>query len=327
MTSNYKNISTLMIARVNTNNNNNNIMVPAIVHAPAVALTPIVHQQQQVSVTRTVTKQPKCRYGARCYNRHNGKCADAHPVVVAVIKEPSDVMCLFNIDVSGSMMGAKIVAAAEGMALVAQEAMKPRDVVAVHTFNATCETAQKFTRNNKIDWSSLGHRITASCVGTTALFDAICASVHSLRQLSYEKRNENPNQVRVFVLLTDGADTASKQRTFDDAVAAIAKPGIRDFHFVLLGVGLDDATMHKFRDELCAPAHAMFVPVQDADAKSIRRAFGTVTKKITQLKAQKTVTTTVTTVTDTVAVAAAQPIVRRHVTQSSNTRVIRMEAN
>jgi Mg-chelatase subunit ChlD len=260
-----------------------------------------------MQVTRTVvqeTSQKKCRFGAKCRGKDDGTCDFAHPQVVAVKKVPSDVMALFSIDVSTSMRGRKIAAAIHGMQLVANDAMKPKDVVAVNAFNSSCVTVQKFTRNHKVNWDSVGVQIADSCNGNTALFDSICTSIDSFRKLSSKKSDDNPNQIRVFVLLTDGADNCSMQFSFDDAVNRVAKPLIRDFHFIMLGVGLDNETETKFREQLCAPAHAKFIKVQDADPESIRRAFGTVVKKITKLQAKKIVTTTTTT---TIVAAAAAP--------------------
>ena len=204
-------------------------------------------------------------------------------------------MVLFCVDVSGSMAGARIKAAADGLASVTA-ASKPRDVFAVYTFNDAVHVAHKFARNRAVDWPAQTAQICSATGGGTALYDAALQSLDALA--TYAKASHS-SQLRVLVLLTDGDDNAS-QHTLDDVVARVHASAIPNFHLLFLGVAVDRAKYAA----LCARANTHYIDVADASPRAIHDAFGTVSRTITALQQRLIVAQTTTTISTTILAGA-----------------------
>ena len=220
---------------------------------------------------------------------------------MGVKQQPADRMVLFCVDVSGSMAGARIKAAADGLASVTA-ASKPRDVFAVYTFNDAVHVAHKFARNRAVDWPAQTAQICSATGGGTALYDAALQSLDALA--TYAKASHS-SQLRVLVLLTDGDDNAS-QHTLDDVVARVHASAIPNFHLLFLGVAVDRAKYAA----LCARANTHYIDVADASPRAIHDAFGTVSRTITALQQRLIVAQTTTTISTTI--SAGAPVSPQH---------------
>ena len=227
------------------------------------------------------------------------------------------VVASFLIDASGSMAGARMAAACDGLRAALGAALRDSDLLALATFADARIVHQKLVRRRDADLDALVERVKANVGGRTRLLDSLAEQVAELQRVT--RGHGHRRQMRALVALTDGGDNMST-RSVRELAALLGKPGIADFHFVLVGVGLDSRTKATLADELCAPQHATFIDVADADAASIRRAFGsvarTIERRVTELVAciERTTTastTTTTMVAGTLATAAPQRQQRR----------------
>jgi uncharacterized protein YegL len=230
-------------------------------------------------------------------------------------------MALLCVDTSGSMAGGRIQAATSGMHTLVQ-ALKPRDVLGVYKFNTTVDVLQTFVRNHKIDWQAHIAGLNAAPSGSTALHDAIMQSMDALQK--YAKPKHDDTQLRVVVVLTDGDDNASKTHTLDTVIQRVHSSTIANFHFMLLGVGVDASKYAALFPHDKPNLH--YIDVKDATHDAIRDAFGTVTKKITALQQKlivRTTTTTTTTATSasTSGVVHAAPAVRMQIQRQPQLQV------
>jgi len=102
----------------------------------------------------------------------------------------------------------------------------------------------------------------------TALYDCILKAIDLFK--STRTRSRKKAQLEL-VVLTDGADTRSKA-SLDDVCAALAKPGLSNFHLILMVVGVDHAQTQQVLKQLCKPRHCVYVPVEKSQ-DAIRKAF------------------------------------------------------
>jgi uncharacterized protein YegL len=256
-----------------------------------------------VCLTNQFLTQRPCRFGATC--NHKQTCSFAHPKVVGTVQKPVDVMAMLCVDTSGSMAGGSIQAATAGLHTLVR-ALKARDVLGLYKFDTSVDCLQKFDRNHKIDWAKHVATLLAAPRGGTALYDAAMHSLDALQ--TYAKPKHDARQLRVVVVLTDGADNRSQQHTLDSLIQRVHNCTIANFHFMLLGVGVDKRTY----DALFVPGkpNLHFIDVHDASSQAILDAFGTVQKKIYALQQKlivRTTTTTTTTATTTTIAASTAP--------------------
>ncbi|MCK4267661.1 MAG: VWA domain-containing protein, partial [Actinomycetia bacterium] len=126
-------------------------------------------------------------------------------------KQPVDVTLL--IDVSGSMKG-KPLDDAKAAAKVFIERARPDDRIAIVTFNSVVTRVADFTH----DKGELAQAIDGlSAEGETAVYDGLFESINAAQD--QKDRHQN------LILLSDGADTASK-RSGESAVELAGKSNI-----------------------------------------------------------------------------------------------------
>ena len=169
------------------------------------------------------------------------------------------------VDASGSMSGSRTNAAIEGLEQIATDALKDDDLFGLLTFDTTVKNLHHCMPRGKVAFEKDAQNIRNNAGGCTALWDAIIHGVGELKD-TQQRQHRLPKKARADRLLfeqlviTDGMDNSSSA-TFKQAADKIARPGLADFHFVLVGVAVDENTAQVMK-ELCAPRHARFIRVQ-----------------------------------------------------------------
>jgi len=137
------------------------------------------------------------------------------------------------------------------------------DRVCLLTFS---DVVQKHTPNGLTQVSSFKQRVDSipEPNGGTALYDCILQSLKLFQQSRGSKKQLE------LVVFTDGEDTRSNAK-LSQVCAALAKPGLANFHLILMVVGVDNATQRVLKS-LCKPRHCVYVPV-DKSKDAIQKAF------------------------------------------------------
>ena len=167
---------------------------------------------------------------------------------------PLDV--LFVLDISGSMSGSKITSAINGIKKIVSQ-LVDHDRFGLITFNSYISTVFHLSHVRTIsNFDGMLSSIIPS--SRTALWDAIAAGIAHLKSRGTPiKKNTE------LVILTDGDDTCSKNTKLEDLIPLVGKPGIPDFHLILIGVGIDPEHKAKL-ENLCEPQHCGYVDVRDS---------------------------------------------------------------
>lgn len=193
----------------------------------------------------------------------------------------------FALDVSSSMGdtvtrgNSRLDLALEGMQYIWDEVLREHDKLSVHTFNQDHKTHHGLKTKHFVDFdrSLNGCRAHASEGGATRLYDTV---MDILKTIPRDRKFWNTTME--VVCLTDGRDNVSKT-TFQQFKQKLAHPGVSNFHFVLVGVGLDE----KFSQDLsvaCEPEHCAFIncsgqgsSLQNQMKEAFRRAASGIVKR------------------------------------------------
>lgn len=128
---------------------------------------------------------------------------------------------LLAIDVSGSMEGAPIGAAAQaGASLV--EKLAEGDAIGVLTFSSSPSVLVEPTTNHSAAFNALSGLVA---LGDTALHDALLLAVETVQATEVERP--------VIVLLSDGEESGVSAATEPEVLAAISASGVEVFTFAL----------------------------------------------------------------------------------------------
>lgn len=173
----------------------------------------------------------------------------------------------FVVDRSGSMC-TRLDAALEGVRTVSEKRLSADDRLAVLSFGSSVTVHQKLQRKGSVDLEAVLRGIRID--GCTALNDSIATAIKDVMHSSGNRQLE-------LVVLTDGQDTSSKLGT-EEVAALVAKPGLRNFHLVLIGVGLCASELAPLR-RICRPKHCSLIE-SSASKGDILKAFGRVSKAI-----------------------------------------------
>jgi Mg-chelatase subunit ChlD len=180
-------------------------------------------------------------------------------------KQRQPVFVSFLIDTSGSMSGSKLQAVKEGLPKILK-LLDDDDLVFIQTFDSTIEKlTPRPTKPSELDQSLIGSLETR---GATKLHDAITTTLPNFKKAS--------KRLPVLVVLTDGDDTWSSSSA-SDAKSALQKPGISNFHAVLIGVGSEAKNALRAIDP--QKPHTSLHSVADS-AKGIQKAFQWLSQKI-----------------------------------------------
>jgi uncharacterized protein YegL len=265
-------------------------------------------QQQLILAPHKTTAQPcsfyargKCKKGAACNFAHvgasavntttrfvqqSGTGAKKSKIEVVVSQKsgskgqpatqgtPMKKAAYFVVDTSGSMAGERAAAAAKGVLEVQQRVLTDKDVISLYTFSD--ETVVRFQHKHRtaINGAAMEQMIkdAAAHGSCTALYDAIKLSIDDV-----PKSAKYTDQIKYVVVLTDGGNNHGPT-TYEHCKQLIAKPGIANFYFILIGVDLDGDAKTKMI-KLCKPNHAHYIDAGSSSA-DIKRAFATAQKKI-----------------------------------------------
>ena len=167
-----------------------------------------------------------------------------------------------NVDTSGSMSGGRALAAADGLSGIFRM-MQPTDLFGLSTFDTNSRNLHRPMRKDTVDWQKDHEHIraNASSGGRTALYDAIGDGVKQCQEMR-GRRNVGHDTVFFHLVITDGQDNASSSFSLADAMREVAHPELRNYNFVLIAVGMTDATTRALC-EMCAPEHATFLRAAD----------------------------------------------------------------
>lgn len=178
------------------------------------------------------------------------------------------------VDTSGSMVGSRILAALEGLDVIVNKMMHPNDLFGLVTFNTECRNLHFPMQRSRVNWEKDKSNVQNNIGGRTALWDAITSGV-LLAKSVFEKRKRDPNRFQLAKLvfeqlvITDGMDNSSKT-SFEKVKALVNKPGLPDYHLLLIVVTSDmESSQVQRLAELTAPAHAKLIEV--SDVQSLKR--------------------------------------------------------
>ena len=174
--------------------------------------------------------------------------------VEPVVDSQESIAVALNIDVSGSMKDNGKLDAAKQAAAAFIDTMGAKDSVAVVSFADTVKVVQGFT-GDKAALTAGVQKLETD--GDTSLYDAVIQSSQLMGAL--------PQGRKVVIVLTDGADTKSKQ-SLDDAMAAA-----KDAHVLLLAVGLGPDVKKEILDKLAGATAGQAVYVAKPD--QLRQVF------------------------------------------------------
>jgi len=177
------------------------------------------------------------------------------------------------VDTSGSMSGSRMTSALSGLDVIVQM-MRPTDLFGLVTFNSDVKNLHFPMERRRVDWEKDKGHVRNNLGGRTALWDAITAGVNLLKGV-YDRQKQHPNRLNqqpmLFeqLVITDGMDNSSKT-SFNDVKALVNKPGVPDYHLVLIVVTSDMESREVQRlAELTASPHTRMIEVKDV--KSLKK--------------------------------------------------------
>lgn len=187
-----------------------------------------------------------------------------------LVVEEVNALLIFSvaIDVSGSMHGERIEAAKSGLKAVIG-AIRDTDCYGLCTFDGKVRTqhkpmARKYCKVDR-DMKSLD-RAMEDQGGCTALFDAVKESKkHLFGSFKYfigKEENKDKRVILQHMVITDGSDNSSKAN-FEDLKRELANPGMPNYNFLLIGVGISDDA--EVKGLVSGASHLRYMPVKDAD--------------------------------------------------------------
>lgn len=106
-----------------------------------------------------------------------------------------------------------------------------------------------------MDWAKDKVHIKNNMGGLTAVYDAIDAGMKELKEVQTRLRAYKQEEVMpIQIVITDGADNASRMTFHDIAAQLKAHDKWSNYHFYLVAVGVDMDTASYMR-KLCKPKH------------------------------------------------------------------------
>ena len=197
------------------------------------------------------------------------QCGGGQKQVLDVVRMALQV----DVDCSGSMQHYdRIETAVAGLKELAS-VLRATDLFGVSTFSREVKTLHRVMERSSVDVAKDVKHVLANCAkgSSTSFYDAVVAGVGKLNDAKeYLRTNKDGKRMPEWehVMITDGEDNDSTA-TFEQACAAVRKPGLSNYQFVVIGVGLSDHTAAKLA-EMCTPAHCHFHREADAAALSRR---------------------------------------------------------
>lgn len=178
---------------------------------------------------------------------------------------------VFLVDVSGSMAGPRIKAAVDGVRSIIETRLSDDDLVCVRTFSDDLRTVVKPCPKYMIDLGRLGENlISAAADGmSTALYKSV---IQVVNDMPWDRKYRHHQ--KFMLVLSDGADNVSAKAinpvTSIDVRSQLERPGVANFHAVLIGVALGP-TERAIMQDWCSPQHCEYLDCGD-EPSSIRAA-------------------------------------------------------
>ena len=167
-------------------------------------------------------------------------------------------------DVSGSMAGNREREAVSGLSLLHDDVLQDDDYLAVITFDHRVHVLHEPMRVSRVNKDKDAVNILKSGGGSTAIYDALKTCIQGLKEKLKDPKFGQCGKDAVFqlILLTDGGDN-NCSTSLAEVAALVARPGIPNFHLVVVGISMGASTASTLRPVLCAPGHARFIDVAD----------------------------------------------------------------
>lgn len=159
------------------------------------------------------------------------------------------------------MQGNKIQAAVTGVRQIVGM-MDQQDLFGLFTFDSQVKNLHHAMPVSGVNVAQDEANIKRNCErgGCTAFLDAIVAGIDEMRSVK-ERRQGRERLVYEHIVLTDGEDNSS-QLDYGQVSSRVSKPGLPNYHLVLIAVGVESSTEKKMRS-LCSSQHATFISVRD----------------------------------------------------------------
>ena len=199
-------------------------------------------------------KHNKCKGGANFAVRDKHGNAE----MLTIQRLACRVVFSCAVDVSGSMSGGRTETAIAGLRTIVQSAMRKSDLYGLVTFDGSVKKLHFPMPVSKVDFEKDVKHIRANGGGCTALFDAMDTSLRYLKNHhSHNKKNKNKTRcVFQHLVITDGQNN-SGTLSLEEMKEILKKPGLPDYHFTLIAVGISEGAAKEMR-ELCKPKHCHF---------------------------------------------------------------------
>ena len=141
------------------------------------------------------------------------------------------------------------------------------------TFDTTVKNLHKVMERGKVSIETDCKHVMVNCARgrLTAFYDAVVDGVERLKGAERYLRGRKDGQRMPeweHVVITDGGGNSSAA-SLEEVAALVAKPGLRDYQFVVIGVGLSESVARNLA-QICRPAHCHFHREPDAAALSKR---------------------------------------------------------
>lgn len=167
-----------------------------------------------------------------------------------------------TVDCSYSMRGGRIDAAVAGFQDL-YDVLRPTDLIGCTTFDSTVKNLHRLMPKSNVNISKDIQHVLANCAsgGSTAFYDAVLEGIDRLHVAFNVDQFEH-------IVITDGGDNSSSA-SFETVAAKVAHSGLRNYQFVVIGVGLDSSTASRLAT-MCRPAHCHLYLEPDTSALSRR---------------------------------------------------------
>eukprot|EP00729_Bicosta_minor_P013550 gene13550-33065_t len=178
-----------------------------------------------------------------------------------------------DVDCSGSMQHYERIETAVAGLKELTSVLRPTDLFGISTFSKEVQNLHRVMERSKVAVDKDVQHVLANCAkgSCTSFYDAVVAGVCKLNDAKgylRSKRDGKRMPEWEHVMITDGEDNDSAA-TFEQACAAVRRPGLSNYQFVVIGVGLSDRIAARLA-EMCTPAHCHFHREADASALSRR---------------------------------------------------------
>ena len=169
------------------------------------------------------------------------------------------------VDTSYSMHGELLSTATTGLKEIVRGVVRPGDLFGCYFFDDKVTQLHRPMAIERVALERDVAAIHAASGGCTAFYDAVAQGIQDLREVvKYRKDGGHTDDVIEHFVITDGADNRSAT-SLAELVELVKKPGLPNYHLIVIGVGLDASTQRELQ-EICRPRHARCQFAVDAAA-------------------------------------------------------------